>query len=181
MLYTCMEKQVLQDLIDQGLTQIQMADRTGRSQTSIRHWLAKYNLKTKWMEGSHCCRECGETDPAKFYKSKKHSCRTICWKCKIKKNNDKIKGYRKAAVDYKGGQCSVCSYSRCLAALEFHHLVAGEKDPKWKTLRRCNLDTMKRELDKCVLVCSNCHREIHAGLRGSAEEQFELKSQTAQS
>ena len=176
-----MEKQVLQSLVDQGLTQIEIAERLGKSQTSVRHWLAKYELKTKWMAGVHLCRECGESEPAKFYKSKNHSCRTICWKCTIAKNNKKIKEYRKAAVDYKGGQCAACGYKRCIAALEFHHLSSGEKDPKWKTLRRCNFDTMKSELDKCILVCSNCHREIHAGLRGSAEEQFELKSQTAQS
>lgn len=68
------------------------------------------------------------------------------------------------AVDYKGGKCFNCGYSNYEGALEFHHI-----DPK---LKKFSLSTkgltrswerIVEELDKCVLVCSNCHKEIHAG------------------
>lgn len=70
------------------------------------------------------------------------------------------------AVNYKGAKCMICGYSKCLQALEFHHVNSSEKDfsvsnkgytRSWKKV--------KEEIDKCALVCANCHREIHAGLR----------------
>lgn len=69
------------------------------------------------------------------------------------------------AVEYKGGKCSVCGYDRCADALEFHHLDPSQKDfgISSKGYTR-SWDKVKEELDKCILVCSNCHREIHSGL-----------------
>lgn len=69
------------------------------------------------------------------------------------------------ALTYKGGRCQCCNYDRCLSALEFHHTDPNEKDfgISAKGYTR-SWETVKKELDKCVLVCSNCHREIHEGL-----------------
>lgn len=70
------------------------------------------------------------------------------------------------AVVYKGGRCQNCGYDRCAEALEFHHIENSEKDfgisargytRSWLKIRQ--------ELDKCVLLCANCHRELHAGLK----------------
>jgi len=70
---------------------------------------------------------------------------------------------RTRAVEYKGGQCGACGYDRCIEALEFHHIDSTLKDfsvsgsgctRSWKRVRE--------ELDKCVMLCANCHREIHA-------------------
>ena len=52
-----------------------------------------------------------------------------------------------------------------MGALHFHHRNADEKDPNWRKMRCRLLDTIKGELDKCVLVCSNCHAEIHEKLQ----------------
>lgn len=67
------------------------------------------------------------------------------------------------AVDYKGGRCQYCGYCKCLQALEFHHRNPKEKD---FTISRITASwaRIKKELDKCVLTCANCHREIHSGL-----------------
>lgn len=66
-------------------------------------------------------------------------------------------------VDYKGGKCQICGYDRCINALEFHHVNPEEKDFTISGGTK-SFDTLKPEIDKCILVCSNCHREIHAGL-----------------
>lgn len=66
-------------------------------------------------------------------------------------------------VDYKGGKCQICGYNRCINALEFHHVNPEEKDFTISGGTK-SFDTLKSEIDKCILVCSNCHREIHAGL-----------------
>ncbi len=70
------------------------------------------------------------------------------------------------AIEQKGGRCYICGYGRCVEALEFHHLETEEKDfgisdrgytRSWEKI--------KAELDKCILLCANCHREVHAGLQ----------------
>lgn len=76
---------------------------------------------------------------------------------------------RAMAVAYKGGRCERCGYDRCADALDFHHRNPGEKDfsVSEKGYTRSWV-RVKRELDKCVLLCSNCHRELHAQLAASA-------------
>ena len=80
----------------------------------------------------------------------------------VKKRRKKI---REMAIEYKGGRCEICGYDKCVQALDFHHLNNGEKDfgisdkgytRSWKKV--------KEEIDKCVLVCANCHRELHVGI-----------------
>lgn len=89
----------------------------------------------------------------------------------VKKRRKKV---RQMAVDYKGGKCSRCGYSKCIEALEFHHLDSSKKDfgisdkgytRSWKKI--------SEELDKCCLVCANCHRELHVQLQLSVERRIE--------
>ena len=67
---------------------------------------------------------------------------------------------KKLAVEYKGGKCSICGYDKCVAALEFHHINPESKlfGISTKGITR-SLDLIKKELDKCILLCANCHRE----------------------
>lgn len=67
---------------------------------------------------------------------------------------------------YKGGKCAICGYNRCLLALEFHHLDPLEKDFSISS-RMTSWKAIVKELDKCVLLCANCHREVHDGLHPS--------------
>ena len=73
---------------------------------------------------------------------------------------------KKWALEYKGGKCQCCGYDECAEALDFHHLDESQKD---FSISDRNIPTdweqIKKELEKCILVCSNCHREIHAGYR----------------
>lgn len=70
---------------------------------------------------------------------------------------------KKWSLDYKGNKCEKCGYNKCSEALDFHHLNPEEKDFSISD-RDIKLDwqLIKIELDKCILVCANCHREIHA-------------------
>ena len=76
--------------------------------------------------------------------------------------SDRRKKVKRMAVEYKGGECEVCGYNKCVDAFDFHH-----KDPKEKEFsissggRTRAWKKIKVELDKCVLLCSNCHRETH--------------------
>jgi|SRR3989344_6898850 len=90
---------------------------------------------------------------------RKYSDRADYIKRAVDKRRRKIKSL---AIAYKGGKCCRCGYERFEGALEFHHL-----DPRGKdfSLSKDGLtrswERTKKELDKCVLVCANCHREIH--------------------
>ena len=68
-------------------------------------------------------------------------------------------------VEYKGGKCENlhCGYDRCIEALEFHHLDPNEKDFGIGGSTR-SFEFLKKEVDKCVMLCSNCHKEVHAGV-----------------
>lgn len=65
---------------------------------------------------------------------------------------------------YKGDSCKLCGYNKCRHSLHFHHLDPATKDFQISGNWGLSWKRVKEELDKCVLVCSNCHGEIHAGL-----------------
>ncbi len=78
------------------------------------------------------------------------------------------KKVRVMAVRYKGGSCSQCGYNRCIDALEFHHIDPAQKDfnISSKGYTR-SWERVQEELDKCIIICANCHRELHAKLAAS--------------
>ena len=63
---------------------------------------------------------------------------------------------------YKGGKCCVCGYKKYHGALDFHHL--GEKNFSMGNSMTISMKRLKKEADKTILVCKNCHAEIHGGL-----------------
>jgi len=69
------------------------------------------------------------------------------------------------AIDYKGGKCQICGYNKYPGALDLHH--TNSKDKKFgigdKGYTR-SWNKIKSELDKCILICANCHREIESGI-----------------
>lgn len=73
------------------------------------------------------------------------------------------KALQKKAVEYLGNKCILCGYDKCLSALDFHH-----PDPQGKIFSISKaMTSWKRilpELNKCILLCANCHREVHEGL-----------------
>ena len=60
-----------------------------------------------------------------------------------------------------GGKCCVCGYDRCIDALEFHHKNPSIKEFKLGSGNTMSWKEYKSEALKCMLVCSNCHKEIH--------------------
>ena len=75
-------------------------------------------------------------------------------------------------IEAMGGKCQCCSYNTCDAALEFHHLDPLEKDFSVGNTRANPKSWAKitEELKKCILVCSNCHKEIHQNVRTIPKE-----------
>lgn len=80
-----------------------------------------------------------------------------------------VKTWRKRTkirmVEAMGGECVICGYKKSISALEFHHVNPDEKEFSFGNAR-ANIkswDKLVKELKKCVMVCSNCHKELHDG------------------
>ena len=105
--------------------------------------------------------------------------KTKCERCERQYEYNRSNGHRKhicnscnvtlfrkrrkeKCVEYKGGKCELCGYNKCIASLQFHHKDPSKKDfgLSQNGMPR-SWDKCKNELDKCVLVCANCHFELH--------------------
>ena len=106
-------------------------------------WHLCHNEAVSRDNGKFCCNRCKN----RYYVTKRR------------------KDLKKALVEYKGGKCEKCGYNKCIAAMDFHH-----KDPKEKEFGLSqkgltkSLEVLKKEADKCLLLCANCHRETHESL-----------------
>lgn len=135
------------------------------------------------METKVCskCKEEKEVTEFCFRNKIKKQLYGYCKSCKLKddllyysKNKDKYKNKNKVLKErnknwvkkYKSNlQCEKCGEDESVC-LDFHHLDPKEKeftisDLKWSTY---SIKTLKAEIKKCIVVCANCHRKIHAGL-----------------
>jgi 5-methylcytosine-specific restriction endonuclease McrA len=86
-----------------------------------------------------------------------------CWgKASRKFRAGRRLGHKQKAVDLLGGKCQNCGYNKNLYALEFHHINPEEKDAQLSNLfTRAGWDKIHKEVIKCKLLCSNCHKEHH--------------------
>ena len=64
-------------------------------------------------------------------------------------------------IKYLGGECNRCGYKKCIAALDFHHKSSDTKEFNITGGNLKSFEKIKPELDKCELLCANCHREHH--------------------
>lgn len=153
------KREDIKKLLEEGHTKRKIADILGVSYATIKKHST--GLKSIVSNTKYQCRTCPTTGKENFYSESAYKCKT-CWnKYTVKKGKDKIQAY----MESRGGaQCSRCGYDRYVGALDFHHRDPAQKDPTWS--RGWSLDKLKKELDKCDIVCANCHREIHAEMRG---------------
>ena len=109
------------------------------------------------MEELCTCKQCGK----EFKYKRDGGSKTLCSACRQKNRADQIK---KRAVEYLGGKCKICGYDKSLATLDFHHIDGDTKEFKISGNYNRSWKRIKAELDKCVLLCANCHREIHQSI-----------------
>ena len=101
-----------------------------------KHGLTTYqkNVQNKWI-----CLECRKENRLKHRHTMK----------------DKIFEYKKRV------SCEICGYNKSTWALEYHHLESETKDFNPATLSNMSYETATKELDKCIVICSNCRWELH--------------------
>ena len=87
---------------------------------------------------------------------------TKCNSCQSNLRRFKLK---KDLVAYKGGKCEICGYNKSMRALSFHHINPEEKEFTFSGRHCKSFKKLKLEAYKCVLVCANCHMEIHEKIK----------------
>lgn len=173
-----MKKEILEQMLNDGKSFNTIAEEFNKSLSTIRYWAKKYDLKSKYKTFSqiekkdygeyrfcpNCKKDCLTSD---FYNRRgKLNSSVYCKTCTNEQTIERIQSIKEQMVNYKGGECSRCGYDTYIGALEFHHLDPTQKDFNLSRLKKNKFDDkIKDELDKCILVCSNCHREIHHELR----------------
>lgn len=109
----------------------------------------------------HLCKI--EKQTSEFYFLSRGRHHSYCKKCDSKRNKVRHKDAREEIVKLKGGRCVLCGYDKFIGALHFHHLDPSEKDFSFGKIMNVTNSVLK-EIDKCVLICGNCHSEVHAGV-----------------
>lgn len=144
------------------------------------HWKEVISLDTFPKIIKRVCKDCGEYKDCSwnytFSSRGAPEYRARCIDCfkkyssKIQKSNRiHISNHHKEthqvrkqkAIAYLGGECCVCGYDKCAAALTFHHTAPEEKEFAVTTILDWSWDNIVNELDKCELMCFNCHMELH--------------------
>ena len=169
------ERAVLEGLIAEGLSIRAMGARLGLSYTSVRHWLRRHGLTTPRA------RRLAETAPAREIGAE--TTRATCpvhgetlfvrrgadgFRCRLCRSgavDQRRKEVKRVLVAEAGGACALCGYDRSMAGLHFHHIDPSQK--AFGLSRRgvtVSLAAARAEAAKCILLCSNCHAEVEAGL-----------------
>jgi transposase-like protein len=169
------ERSRLEALVREGRSIRKIAAELGLGYTTVRHWLARYELTTprarRLAETAQARAEGAETvegrcavhGPVTFVRRGKDGFR--CQRCRTDAVERRRRKVKQMLVDEAGGACALCGYSRSIAGLHFHHV-----DPALKAFAlshrgvTLSLDRARAEAAKCVLLCSNCHAEVEMGL-----------------
>lgn len=113
-------------------------------------------------ENKGWCSKCKQALPLnQFYKNYNK-----CKSCIKKKSSEYQQKLKKLCVKYAGDCCENCGYDKYMGALEFHHKDPKSKDFKISRMGSALTERIKKEINKCLLLCANCHREEHARLKG---------------
>lgn len=154
-----MEKDIITEALKNSGSVRKTAKYLGIGFSTLRYWIQKHDIFIP--KKIRVCKVCSENDPTLFYPHNS----TICKSCFSDYVVNRYTRLKKEMIAYAGGKCVCCGYNRYYGGLDFHHRDPNAKDADWGIMRRWSVKRIKTEIDKCVLVCATCHREIHGGIR----------------
>ena len=175
------DRDALMALVETGKSVRAIAGELGVSATTVRHWLAKFDLQTAGAE-----RRSGTwRQPALVRECKHHGWTTWvrsapgryrCKRCRMEAVSARRRRVKEILVRETGGACRLCGYSRYPGALQFHHVDPTEKAFALSSrgLAR-SLAKARVEVVKCVLLCANCHAEVEAGVATIGDSRAQLR------
>lgn len=168
-----MQQNILENYVREGMSISEISKITKASLTSVRYWLKKYNLKTSGKAGAKSkhevydnhkvCIKCTERKHTDLFRRRKdrNNWSSYCKTCESKSLIDAEKKLKMDAIVYLGSVCNSCSNSYDNRCYDFHHTEPEHKDFNIASNRALSLKKIKPELDKCILLCANCHHVTH--------------------
>ena len=120
------------------------------------------------------CPQCFKTFPTYF--NEQVYCDKICRKKAFDDIQLRSLNIRQEAKE-KIGSCEVCGYNKWFSCLEWHHVYPETKEYEISAMKSCSEETIEQELKKCILLCCNCHQEIHRGNVETQEKVFRIMEQ----
>jgi transposase len=165
---------VIESLTASGATLREIAAATDRSISTIRHWLARWEIERSLSRGTRTPADprtaprdivmtCARHGATTFRLESRGSYR--CCRCRQERVAQRRRAIKRVLVAEAGGRCARCGYDTCIAALQFHHVDPAAKEfaLSGEGVTR-SLERAREEAAKCVLLCANCHAEVEAGL-----------------
>lgn len=165
----------LKKYVEEGLSTREIGKRINKSQGSVRHWLKKEGLVTSpkkidkypIVAGKKICSSCSsDKELDEFYYKEKGNKRlsNVCKVCSNKSTIELLISTKVKMIKYKGGKCENCNIkyendNYCI--FDFHHINPLIKDKNFRSVRGWSWERIKKEIDNCKLLCSNCHRLEH--------------------
>jgi transposase len=173
------DSQRLAELVKEGASIQEMGDEFGAGRSTIRYWLRKLGLET---ERSTRLREtrvaCVEGVQRAYFRCRKHGHTAFyarpeggfrCGRCSSEAVSKRRRSLKRKLVEEAGGRCALCGFDGHPAALQFHHL-----DPATKSFHLSEgglsrgIAQSRAEMEKCVLLCANCHAQVEVGAKSVA-------------
>lgn len=121
----------------------------------------KLHVQTTDSAGNKICGHCKTSKSVKDFHKKNSQTTSWCKRCLHDYQMKRWILRKIEAIKILGGKCCGCGYNKNYAALEFHHKDPTQKDLDWTKNRQRSWDKVLAELNKCILLCANCHRETH--------------------
>ena len=121
--------------------------------------------RKKAKPGYKRCKCCGKElplDDFNYWNKQKGTRMTICKECEHEKSRQKREHKKNLLIELKEVGCCICGETDPVC-LDFHHYDQSEKEFNISQALTKSVKDMLLEASKCVVVCSNCHRKIHAG------------------
>lgn len=166
-------RELLEELIADGLSVGEIGAVLGRERSSVRYWLERHGLKTERAARRRAGVDDVEQPRSVIATCKRHGRTRFvlegrgyyrCAQCRMEAVANRRRKVKQILVREAGGKCTLCGFDRHPAALQFHHLDPAEKSFSL-SLRGVtrSIDKLRAEAQKCVLLCSNCHALVEVG------------------
>jgi len=126
----------------------------GKTKKAIRHKAARLKLSRKTIPHNKPKNlDHRNIIDKRYYEKNKKSI--------YEKKRGRLRNRKLELIKNLGGKCEICGYNNCPWAFDFHHKDGNKENDVARIIHEGSKDKALKEAEKCILLCANCHRELH--------------------